>query len=110
MASGALDKVRRFVEVGGCFPDILLGSRELRWTMPGTVLGDAIMLHQRYLAAKPSHVGVDVDRLACLLHRPTTCSHHTWGQSFLSGASWSHHAAVDGGTFMGGARPPGQDI
>jgi hypothetical protein len=28
-----------------------------------------------YLATKPSHVGVDVDRLACLLHRPTTCSH-----------------------------------
>jgi hypothetical protein len=28
-----------------------------------------------YLATKPSHVGVDVDRLACLLHRPMTCSH-----------------------------------
>jgi hypothetical protein len=25
------------------------------------------------LVAKPSYVGVDVDGLACSLHRPTTC-------------------------------------
>jgi hypothetical protein len=27
-----------------------------------------------YLAAKPSHVGVNVNGLACLLHRPTAYS------------------------------------
>jgi hypothetical protein len=27
-----------------------------------------------YMAAKPSHVGVDVDGLACPLHRPTACN------------------------------------
>jgi hypothetical protein len=27
-----------------------------------------------YMAAKPSHVGVDVDGLACPLHRPTAYS------------------------------------
>jgi hypothetical protein len=26
-----------------------------------------------YLAAKPSHIGVDVDGLACPLHRPMVC-------------------------------------
>jgi hypothetical protein len=30
-----------------------------------------------YLAAKPSHVGVDVDGLACPLHCPTACSRQT---------------------------------
>jgi hypothetical protein len=32
-----------------------------------------------YLAAKPSHVGVDVDRLAYPLHRPTVRICQTWG-------------------------------
>jgi hypothetical protein len=30
-----------------------------------------------YLTTKPPHVGVDVDGLACPLHRPTTCSCQT---------------------------------
>jgi hypothetical protein len=29
-----------------------------------------------YLAAKPSHVGANVEGLACSLHRPMTCSSH----------------------------------
>jgi hypothetical protein len=33
--------------------------------MPGTVLGDVGAWHRHYLAAKPSHVGVDVDGLSC---------------------------------------------
>jgi hypothetical protein len=33
--------------------------------MPMTVLGDATALHRLYLAAKPSLVGVDVDRPPC---------------------------------------------
>jgi hypothetical protein len=39
--------------------------------MPETVLGDVVVLHQLYLAAKPSHVGVDVDGLAYPLHCPS---------------------------------------
>jgi hypothetical protein len=34
-----------------------------------------------YMAAKPSHVGVDVDGLACPLHWPTVHSCQTRGQS-----------------------------
>jgi hypothetical protein len=45
MTSGALDKVRRFVEVGGGFPGVLLFSRALRCTMPRKVLRDAVVLH-----------------------------------------------------------------
>jgi hypothetical protein len=84
---------------------VLLGSRALRWMMPMTVLGDVIVLHWLYMAAKSSHVGVDVDGLACPLHHPTACSCQTRGQSFLS-----HHAIVGGGAFSGGARPPSLDI
>jgi hypothetical protein len=65
---------------------------------------------QLYLAAKPSHVGVDVDRLACPLHCPMVCDHQTRGQSFLSGVALSHHAAAGGGPFPRGAKPPGLDI
>jgi hypothetical protein len=43
-----------------------------------------------YLTAKPFHMGVDVDRLACPLHHPTTCSHQTRGQDLLLGAALSH--------------------
>jgi hypothetical protein len=63
-----------------------------------------------YLAAKPSHMGVDVDGLAALLHRPTVCGHQTRGQSFLSGAALSHRTTVSGGAFLGGAKSPGLDI
>jgi hypothetical protein len=34
-----------------------------------------------YLAAKPSHMGGDVDGLACSLHPPTICSRQRSGQS-----------------------------
>jgi hypothetical protein len=33
-----------------------------------------------YLSAKPSHVGVDVDGLACLLHHPMAYNRHMRGQ------------------------------
>jgi hypothetical protein len=58
----------QFVKVGLGFPGILLGSRAfsaLRWTMPGMALGDVASRRWLYLAAKLSHVGVDVDSLAC---------------------------------------------
>jgi hypothetical protein len=75
MASGALDLVGRFIEAGQGFLSIHLGSRTLRWMMPGKVLGDVASRHQLYLAAKCSHMGVDVDGLAFSLHHPTVCSH-----------------------------------
>jgi hypothetical protein len=47
--------------------------------MPKTVLGEVASWHCHYLASKPSHVGVDVDGLAYLMHCPTFCSHQTRG-------------------------------
>jgi hypothetical protein len=38
-----------------------------------------------YLTTKPSHVGVDVDGLACSLHHPMACSRQTMGQGLLQG-------------------------
>jgi hypothetical protein len=78
--------------------------------MSGMIFGDIASRHWLYLAAKPSHVGVDVDRLACPLHRPTAYSHQSRGQSFLSAAALSHHVVVDDGAFLGVAKPPGLDI
>jgi hypothetical protein len=78
--------------------------------MPGMVLGDVAVWHWLYLIAKPPHVGVDVDRLACPLHRPTVCDHQTRGQSLQSGAALSHHATVGGGAFPGGVKSLGLDI
>jgi hypothetical protein len=71
MASGALDWKLRFIEVGRGFPNILPGSRVLRWMVPRTVLGAAFASPGLCLAAKPSHLGLDVARSACRLHRPT---------------------------------------
>jgi hypothetical protein len=42
--------------------------------MPEMVLRDVASWHRFYLVAKPSHVGVDMDGLACALHRPTVCN------------------------------------
>jgi hypothetical protein len=42
-----------------------------------------------YMAAKPSHIGVDVDGLACPLHRPTACNRPMRGQGLLSGTALS---------------------
>jgi hypothetical protein len=58
MTSEAPNKVRRSIEVGGGFPGVLLGSQALRWMRPEIVLGDVVVLHLLYLAAKPSHVGL----------------------------------------------------
>jgi hypothetical protein len=70
--------------------------------VPGTVLKDVIaLLGFTWLLSLPMW-GVDVDGLACPLHRPTVCGHQTRGQSFLLGAAISHRIAVGGGTFPGG--------
>jgi hypothetical protein len=47
--------------------------------MPGTVLGDIAALHRLYLAAKPSHVGLNVDGPAYPLHRLMVNSRQTRG-------------------------------
>jgi hypothetical protein len=78
--------------------------------MPGTILRDIASWHRLYLAAKPSHVGVNVDGLSCPLHCPTTYSRQSRAQSFLSGAALSHHVAVSSGAFLGGAKLSSLDI
>jgi hypothetical protein len=45
---------------------------------------------------------IDVDGLAC--------NRQSRGQSFLSGATLSHHAAMGDGAFPGGVKPCGLDI
>jgi hypothetical protein len=72
--------------------------------MPRTILGDIASWHRLYLAAKPSHVGVYVDALACPLHHPMACGCQTRGHGFLSGATLSHHAAVSGAAIPGVGR------
>jgi hypothetical protein len=62
-----------------------------------------------YLAAKPAHVGVDVDRLACPLHRPTACSRQTRGQGLLQGIVLSHHCS-GWWHLSGDVKPSGLDI
>jgi hypothetical protein len=51
--------------------------------MLGMVLGDVTSRRRLYLAAKPSHVGVDVDGLAFPQHRPVVSSREMKGHGFL---------------------------
>jgi hypothetical protein len=62
------------------------------------------------LAAMPSHMGADVDGLACFLHCPTVCSWQTQVQCSLTGVAISHHVAVVGGAFSASEKPQGVDI
>jgi hypothetical protein len=100
MASGTSNKVCQFVEVGGFFPGILLASQELRWMMSETVFRDVAVFHRLYLVAKPSHVGFDVDELACILHHSSVYDRKMRGQYFLSGVVLSHRAIVGSGIFL----------
>jgi hypothetical protein len=58
-----------------------------------------------YLIVKPSHMGADVDGLACSLHRPTAGGWQTRGLCCLRGVVLSHHWAVGSGPFLGVRRP-----
>jgi hypothetical protein len=78
--------------------------------MPGMFLRDVASWLRLYLAAKPFHRGVDVDRLAYPLQHPMACGRQTRGQGFLSGAVLSNHVLVGGGAFPGSAKPTGLDI
>jgi hypothetical protein len=73
------------------------------------VLGDVTLWCWFHLAAKPSHVGVDVDGLASPLHRPTTYNYQMRGHD-LSGAALSSRAIVGCGAFLGDAKPSDLDI
>jgi hypothetical protein len=68
-------------------------------------LGGIALWRRLYLTAKSSHVGVNVGRLACSLHRPTTWCHQTRGQGFLLGMVLSHRVAEGGGAFSGVQSP-----
>jgi hypothetical protein len=46
-----------------------------------------------YLAAKPAHVGVDVDGLAYPLHHPTACGRQTRGHGLLLGVVLSRRCS-----------------
>jgi hypothetical protein len=99
MASGALERKHRFKDVGHGFPGAKVdGSRDGSWSHCCFIW--------LYLATKPTHVGADVDGLAFFLYRPTVYHCQTRGQSFLTGATPSHHATLGGGAFPGGAKPP----
>jgi hypothetical protein len=54
-----------------------------------------------YLAAKSTHVGVDVDRLTCPLHRPMACGHQMRGHGLLPGVVLSRHCSGAVAPFRG---------
>jgi hypothetical protein len=58
-----------------------------------------------YLVAKSSHTGVDVDGLACPLHRSMTSNHQMRGHGFLPGTILSRQVAAGGGALLGMQRP-----
>jgi hypothetical protein len=74
--------------------------------MSGMDLGDVASRCRLYLVAKTSHVGVNVNGLACPLHRPMAHSRQMRGQGFLSGVVLSCHVAVGSGAFFGGCEAP----
>jgi hypothetical protein len=63
-----------------------------------------------YLAAKPSHVGIDLYGQVCSLHRPMVRGCPMRGHSFLSCVALSQRITVGGGAISGGAKPVGLDI
>jgi hypothetical protein len=63
-----------------------------------------------YLAAKPAHMGVDVEGLAYLLHHPIACDCQTRGQGLLPGIVFVPSLQWGGGAFSGDVKPPGLDI
>jgi hypothetical protein len=90
----------------------LLWCSHVFLSVPGAEVDDAWEGSQRCcfvicpcLAAKSSHVRVDVDGLACSLHHPTICNCQTRGWVFMSGTALSRHAAAGGGAFRGMRSP-----
>jgi hypothetical protein len=71
-------------------PSYLLDSRVSTWWVPGTVLKVATTFSSACLAAKPSHVGAEVDGSDHHLHQPTAYGRHTRTQSLLTGIVLSY--------------------
>jgi hypothetical protein len=57
------------------------------------VLEVGAMRRWLYLSPKSSHVGLDVDELACSLHHCMACNRQTRGHGFLPGVVLSHHCS-----------------
>jgi hypothetical protein len=67
------------------------------------------------LVVKTSHMGVDVDELACHLCCPMNCGWQAWVQSLLTSILSSHRNVWGGATLVrlfggGGAKPLGQEV
>jgi hypothetical protein len=72
----------------------------------GTLLRDASLT---WLLSLPTW-GVNVDGLACLMHRPTAYGRQMRGHGFLPGVVLSHHVAKGSGALLGDTQPPSLDI
>jgi hypothetical protein len=108
MTSGAQTREGQFIEVSRGFHGVLVGSRvfmPLRWMMLKKIPGDVALRCWPCLVTEPSHVGVDVDGLACPLHHPIAYNRQTRGQGFLLGAIFSRCATVGGGALLGDTSP-----
>jgi hypothetical protein len=104
MTSGAQTKEGQFIDVGRDFHGVLIGSRVFlppRWMMLKKIHGDVALLCWPCLVTKPSHMGVDVDGLACPLHYSTTYNHQTRGSRFLPGAVLSRLATLVMASYWG---------
>jgi hypothetical protein len=85
--------------VGQSFYGVLLGSwcSSLFSSILGTEVDDArdgswrcCFVVRLYLVAKPAHVGVDVDGLACRQDHPTACNHQMRRHGLLPDVALSH--------------------
>jgi hypothetical protein len=80
----------------------VMGARDVSWSH--------LCFIWLCLAAKPSHMGANVDRLAYFQHHPAICGWQTWVQCSLTSDALSHHTLAVGGAFSVGARSPRLDI
>jgi hypothetical protein len=81
MTSGAQTRQGQFVKVRRGFHGILVCSRVFmlsRWIVPEKIPRDVALRCWPYLVAKASHVGFDVDGLACPLHRLVPSCNNGW--------------------------------
>jgi hypothetical protein len=46
-----------------------------------------------YFSSNLANVRIDVDGLACPVHRPIACDHQTRGQGLMLGVVFSHHCS-----------------
>jgi hypothetical protein len=77
MAKGARTIEGRFIEVTWGFHSVIVGSKvslPLRWMMLEKIPRDIASWCWPCVVTKLSHMGVDVDGLACPLHRTMACN------------------------------------